>query len=91
MSSHHAAGASAFTSRGTLANAGLAISCRKFGRAGISVCLTATGRLLSADRKIASIVRTSARPSRPDGSGSFFQNAIGEIQEFRSELIALRK
>ena len=53
MSLHHAAGGSAFTSRGTLVNAGLAISCRKFGRPAISVFFTDTGRFVSADCRIA--------------------------------------
>ena len=44
MSAHHAAGGSAFTSYGTLVDAGLAISCPKLRRAAMSVCFTATGR-----------------------------------------------
>ena len=46
---------------------------------------------MRAELKIAVITRTSARPSHPDGSGSFaFLDAARKIHQLGSELIALR-
>jgi hypothetical protein len=90
MPAHHAAGGSAFTSRETLVKAGLAISCPKFGRAPMSVFFTATGRFVSADCKMAWIIRTSPRPARPPRLGfTVLQNAIGEINQLRRNLVTL--
>jgi hypothetical protein len=48
------------------------IACLPCGRGSLANGLNFTGRRFEYERRIASMIRTSIKPSMPDGSGFFF-------------------